>query len=105
MRVNSSLERFIFTRDKRLSAKNKGHTDHQLRDLFDNLLRRGQINVGGRSSNGYDASWDVYINFIQIVNKANESGFVIKVEKVDVINKWSAGGYWQENKFSLMSKP
>src|SRR4051812_12163378 len=101
--MNAKLESYIATRDKRM--KNP-ITATPLRKQFDELLERGQVEVGGRASCGgsVDPTWLFFTAWNEIVRKAKALGYFIEIESVKHANNspTMAGGFWNSNIYKLV---
>lgn len=105
---NPRLVAFIATRDKRI-AKKQPWSPTPLHDLFSELLARGSVTVGGRSSCGgsVDPTWVKFTAWVEVVRKARAAGFQIEEEPIKHGNGWAtkAGGFWNENEYRLTATP
>lgn len=101
--IPSSLERYIATRDKKLSEFWVSKTP--LLELFKELLERGTVEVGGRSTCGTytDPTWKLFTSWNEVIRKACKLGYEIEVEPVRHKNKspTTCGGYWYSNIYRL----
>lgn len=101
----AALDKYITTRDKRLG---RWEGDAQLRTLFNELLQRKKVRVGGRSTCGVwvDASWEVFTAWGEVVKKAVKLGYDISVTPLPQKNgnPTVAGGWWYENEYYLHHK-
>ena len=104
--IPATLEKYIATRDKK--QKNPISIT-PLREQFDELLSRGKVEVGGRSScgSGVDPTWLLFTAWNEIVKKANTIGFLISVTSVKHGNKspTMAVGYWYSNVYEVIEVP
>lgn len=100
------LAKFIATRDRK---QKHPVTATPLRETFEELLHRGRVEVGGRSSCGgaTDPTWKMFTAWNEIVKKASALGFHINTHAVKHGNKspTMAQGYWYSNIYELVKKP
>ena len=105
---NPRLAAFIATRDRRI-AKKQPWSPSPLRDLFNELLARGTVVVGGRASCGshVDPTWVAFTSWNEVVRKACATGFSIEVTPIKHGNGWAtkARGFWNENEYRLAATP
>jgi len=104
--MNPKLEKYIATRDKRM--KNPVSST-PLREQFEELVKRGQVEVGGRASCGgaVDPTWAFFTAWNEIVRKGLSLGYEIEISPVKHANKspTMAGGFWNSNIYKLNSAP
>jgi hypothetical protein len=97
------LASYIRTRDQRI-AKDHPWNKTPLLDYFIELLKRGQVRVGGRATCGTytDPSWKVFRAWNEVVRKARQIGIEIAEENIKQPNAWAtkAGGFWEEREYS-----
>jgi hypothetical protein len=102
--IHPKLETYIATRDKRIS-KYRPYDRTHIRDLFVQLLKKGEVTVGCRSTcGGTDPTMHVYRAWNEVVRKARALGYQITEEPVRGIgNAWATlgGGYWNETVYRL----
>ena len=100
--INPALEKYIATRDRKMKDP---VSNSPLREQFIELLARGKVEVGGRSSCGprVDPTWTFFTAWNEIIRKANALGYGITVTPVKHANKspTMAGGFWHSNVYSL----
>ncbi|MDW3683056.1 hypothetical protein RA280_15125 [Cupriavidus sp. CV2] len=100
--IPSALEKYIATRDKR---QKDVLSDTPLRDMFEELLLRKRIEVGGRSSCGgpVDPTWRLFTSWNEVIKKANSVGLAIQITPVKHGNKspTMAGGFWYSNIYEI----
>jgi hypothetical protein len=100
--MDAKLEKYIATRDKRMKSP---ITTTPLREQFEELAKRGEVEVGGRTSCGgpVDPTWLFFTAWNEIVRKAAALGYRIEVTPVRHANKspTMAGGYWNSNIYRL----
>jgi hypothetical protein len=103
--IHPKLETYIATRDKRIS-KYRPYDRTHIRDLFVQLLERGAVTVGCRSTcGGSDPTMHVYRAWNEVVRKARTLGYQIAEERVRGIgNSWAtlSGGSWDETEYKLV---
>ena len=104
MKMNTKLEKYIATRDKRM---NNPVTATPLLEKFNDLVKRGEVEVGGRASCGgaTDPTWLFFTAWNEIVRKASDSNYSIEITPIKHANKspTMAGGFWQSNIYKLVS--
>lgn len=104
MDVPAALASYIDTRDKRI-AKFWPHNHNFLREQFQELLSRGVVRIGVRSSCGsLDPTMAAFSMWNEVVRKAKRLGFQISEENVGgQRNAWAtrAGGFWNESEYRL----
>lgn len=104
MDIPAALASYIATRDKRI-AKFWPHNPSFLRDQFQELLSRGVVRVGGRSSCGVsDPTMTALRLWNEVVRKAKSFGFQISESNVGgQRNEWATrgGGFWNESEYRL----
>jgi hypothetical protein len=102
--VDARLLSFIATRDRRI-AKSQPWSPTPIADNFRELLDRGEVVVGGRTTCGKhtDASWEVYTLWNEVVCKARKLGIHIQAEGIKHGNAWAtkAGGFWDEKRYTF----
>lgn len=100
--MDPKLESYIATRDRRM--KNP-ISQTPLLDQFRELMERGKVEVGGRTSCGSscDPTWAFFTAWNEIVKKAQSLGHAIDVVPVKHPNKspTMAGGFWNSNIYTL----
>ena len=100
--MNPKLESYIATRDKRMKSP---LTATPLRRQFDELLERGQVEVGGRASCGgaVDPTWLFFTAWNEVIRKAASLDYKIEITPVKHANKspTMAGGFWNSNIYKL----
>jgi len=106
MNLPEQLKKYIDTRDAMLVKK--GHYENDLLiNTFSELVVRKEINFGGRASCGgkTDLTWTAFMAWQEIVRKARKLGFEINVESIKQKNgsPTRSGGFWDENKYTLIS--
>jgi hypothetical protein len=103
--IHPKLETYIATRDKRIS-KYWPHRRTHIRDLFVQLLEKGAVAVGCRSTcGGSDPTMHAYRAWNEVVRKARALGYQITEERVRGIkNSWAtlSGGFWDETEYKLV---
>jgi len=96
--LNPALEKYIATRDRKMKDP---ISNTPLRERFNELLARGKVEVGGRSSCGprVDPTWTLFTAWNEVIKKANALGYRISVTPVKHGNKspTMAGGFWYSN--------
>jgi hypothetical protein len=101
--IPASLEKYIATRDRK---QNNPISKTPLREQFLELLERGKVEVGGRSSCGsrVDPTWVFFTAWNEVVKKANLIGYSISVAPVKHANKspTMAGGFWYSNLYEVL---
>jgi hypothetical protein len=106
MELNPKLEKYIATRDKKINAKSYCPIGNPLQEAFTQLLDKGEITLGGRSTCGtyLDPTWTRFTLWNEVVKKAQSLGYEISVEPIKQKNAYAtvAGGFWHENKYSLI---
>ena len=102
--VPPALASFIATRDRKI-AKFWPHQPECLRDTFNELLARGVVRVGGRSTcGGSDPTMTQLRLWNEVVRKAVSAGFAITETNVASLpNAWATrgGGFWNESEYRL----
>lgn len=102
--MDSKLQSYIATRDKRM--KNP-LTSTPLREQFDELVKRGEVEVGGRASCGgsVDPTWSFFTAWNEVMRKAATLGYQIEITPVKHANKspTMAGGFWNSNIYKMKS--
>lgn len=102
--MNQKLEKYIATRDRRMKSP---FTTTPIQEQFDELVKRGTVEVGGRASCGssVDPTWAFFCAWNEIVRKAVSLGYLIDVTPVKHANKspTMAGGFWNSNIYTLRS--
>jgi len=81
-----------------------GYPSNDVRNWFKDLQEQGSVIVGYRAACGStDRTMKVYRIWIKVVKILSKNGFKLLEENVTVINKspTSAGGFWNEVRFSL----
>ena len=100
--MDTKLAKYIATRDKRMKHPISATP---LLDQFEELQKRGQVEVGGRASCGpaKNPTWAFFTAWNEIVRKAQSLGFYIDVTPVKHANKspTMAGGFWNSNIYKL----
>ena len=102
-----ALASFIETRDRKI-AKFWDHSPTHNADLFTQLLKRGSVLVGGRSSCGCtDPSMSALRLWNEVVSKARKHGFEIVEHDRPQTNAWAtaSGGFWNESEYQLIRSP
>lgn len=103
--IHPKLETYIATRDKRIN-KYWPHKRTHIRDLFVQLLEKGAVTVGWRSTcGGTDPTMHIYRAWDEVVRKARALGYQITEERVRGIgNSWAtlSGGFWDEMEYKLV---
>lgn len=104
-----TVQRAIESRQAKLDKKHGKISVFDLQSRMDELLEKGEITVGGRQTCSVtDPTWEFYMMWNQVVNIFNkyEKEYTIKVEHVHIDKPGGAfsGGYWQENKYTLLKK-
>lgn len=106
--VHPKLASYIATRDRKI-ATFWPHAPNHLRDLFGELLTRGVVRVGGRSScGGSDHTMTALRLWNEVVRKAREIGYDIKeTDSRGQRNAWATrgGGFWNESEYCLIDVP
>lgn len=101
--MDSKLKSYISTRDKRL-AKDYPWLP-SISSVFDELMDRGSVVVGGRSTcgSGKDPTWAVWCAWREVVSKALKLGYDIREEPIKHGNGWAtkSGGFWEESRFTM----
>jgi hypothetical protein len=81
------------------------YKDKPITNYFNSLIKGEIVVVGGRTSCGgkVDPTWVEFISWNEVVRKAIKLGYKISVESIKQANKspTMAGGYWQENRYTL----
>lgn len=95
------LEKYIATRDKKQDG-----SVFTLIDTFKELVDKGVVEVGGRSTCGagkVDPTWKFFTSWNEVVKKANSMGFDILIERVKHENRWATinGGFWHSNIYRI----
>jgi hypothetical protein len=103
--IDQRLLSFIATRDKRV-AKDRPWDSTPLLNAFNELLAKGSVRMGGRTTCGNyaDPTWRVYSAWNEVVRKARSLGFAIEEVSVKHGNGWAtkAGGFWDEADYKLI---
>jgi hypothetical protein len=103
--IDPQLQRYIETRNKRVAKVDAIGNRARISELFDELLTRKKIRVGGRSSCGgrVDPTWVLYTSWNEVVAKAKKHGYQIRVNSIKQDNKSPtlANGWWYEDEYSL----
>ena len=99
------LQSYIRTRDNRLE-KAGCWKKSPLQESWDALLNNKRLVKGGRTScgKGTDITWTEFCFFNEIVRKANDIGYNIKVTSVTCKNSSPSrsGGFWNENLYEVV---
>ncbi|QFR59584.1 hypothetical protein KEM14_gp23 [Xanthomonas virus phiXaf18] len=99
------LVRFIATRDRRVAKYS--WKDAAVTELWETLMQFGQVTVGGRASCGskVDATWVTFTAWNEVVAKAAQMGITIFIEPIKQGNAWAtkSGGFWEENRYSIIT--
>lgn len=100
--MDPKLEKYIATRDKRMKNPLSATP---LREQFQELQLRGEVEVGGRAScgSGVDPTWLFFTAWNEIVSKAKSLGYDIDSTAVKHANgsPTRSGGFWNSNIYTL----
>lgn len=103
--INPSLQKYISTRDKRVAQVDALSREFPMTELFNELLSKKRIQVGGRSSCGgkVDPTWVAFTSWNEVVSKANKLGYHIQTNSIKQANKSPtlANGWWYENEYII----
>lgn len=103
--IENSLLTYIATRDRQLEKVSVIY-DSELFKTFEELLHYKFVIVGGRTSCGgrVDPTWVKFTKWNEIIAKAKKLGYQINIENIKQPNKspTMAGGFWNENKYTLI---
>lgn len=106
--VHQKLASYIATRDRKIAAF-WPHAPNHLREMFGELMTRGVVRVGGRSScGGSDHTMTALRLWNEVVRKARTLGYDIKeVDCGSQRNEWATrgGGFWNESEYFLIDAP
>lgn len=101
--IPKNLMSFIKTRDKKSNVYH--YRKDEISFLFNELLTKGEIKTGGRSTCGkhVDNSWKTFTMFNEVITKAKKIGYKIEVVHIKQDCKYAtlAGGFWHENLYKL----
>ena len=102
--VAPALASYMATRDKRI-AKFWPHYPAYITGLFEELMARGSVKVGGRSTcGGSDPTLTALRCWNEVVRKARSFGYAITEETCQgQRNAWATrgGGFWSESEYRL----
>lgn len=106
--VPPKLASYIATRDRKIAGF-WPHAPNHLRELFDELLTRGVVRVGGRSTcGGSDHTMSAFRLWGEVVRKARALGYdITEVNCGSQRNAWATrgGGFWNESEYRLIEVP
>ena len=102
--IHPKLESYIATRDRKI-AKFWPHEPNCLRNQFIEMMQRGTIRVGGRSTcGGSDPTMHAYRAWNEVIRKARSLGYSITVTDCSQQgNAWATrgGGFWNESEYRI----
>lgn len=102
--MNIQLKKYIEVRDKRVNNVSS-YKSMPITQYFNNLIIHGAVVVGGRTSCGgkIDPTWVEFTSWNEVVRKAIKLGYKISIESIKQTNKspTMAGGFWQENRYTI----
>lgn len=102
--IHPKLESYIATRDRKIS-RFWPHERNFLRDRFIEMMQRGHIRVGGRSTcGGSDPTMHAYRAWNEVIRKAQSLGYSITVTDCrQQGNAWATrgGGFWNESEYRI----
>lgn len=100
--IEERLAKFITTRDRRVAKK---WSPTPISEIFNELLARGVVRVGGRATCGtsVDPTWVEFCAWKEVVVKARKMGYQITETPIKHGNGWATkcGGFWEENEYRI----